>query len=82
MNYAVCELFNTDLNSGCFALQAPHSAAALVEGRLCLRMRWHGPEAHTDTQSLHYLLYEWRAGIWQRLGHQADREVKGQGQWL
>lgn len=72
-------LFDTDLDSSCIALQAPDSAAALVEGGLCLGMRWQSPEAHTDPQSLHYLLDEWGACIWKSLGHQADWEVKSQG---
>lgn len=73
---------DTDLDSSCVALQAPDGAAAFVEGGLCLRMGWHCPEAHTDPQSLHYLLDERGACIWQSLGHQADWQVKGQGQWL
>lgn len=73
---------DTDLDSSCVALQAPDGAAAFVEGGLCLRMGWHCPEAHTDPQSLHYLLDERGACIWQSLGHQADWQVKGQGQRL
>jgi len=75
-------MFDTNLDSSCVALQAPDGAAAFIEVGLCLRMRWHGPEAHTDPQSLRYLLDERGACIRQSLGHQADWEVKGQGQWL
>lgn len=75
-------MFDTNLYSSCVALQAPDGAAAFIEGGLSLRMGWHGPEAHTDPKSLHYLLNEWGACIWQSLGHQADWEVKSQGQWL
>ncbi len=73
---------DSNLDSSCVALQAPDGAAAFVEGWLCLRMGWHGPEAHTDPHSLHYLLDERGAHIRQSLWHQADWEVKGQGQWL
>lgn len=84
VNWIKClsSLFETDLDSGCIPLQAPDGAAALVEGGLCLGMRWQSPEAHIDPQSLHYLLDEWGACIWKSLGHQADWEVKSHGQWL
>lgn len=75
-------MFDADLDGGGAALQAPDGAAAFVEVGSRLRMRWHGPEAHTDPQSLHYLLDERRACVWQSLGHQADWKVKGQGQLL
>lgn len=39
---------DSDLDGGRVALQTPDGAAALVEGRLCLRVRWHSLEAHAD----------------------------------
>lgn len=73
-------LSQTDLDCSCVALQTPNGAATSIEGRLGLG--WHGPEADTDPQSLHYLLNEGWTCIWKRLRHQADWEVKGQGHRL
>lgn len=75
-------MFDSDLDSSRVALQTPDGAIALVEGRLCLRVRWHSLEAHADSQSLHHLLDERGARIWNSLGHQTDWKVKGQRQWL
>lgn len=74
---------HTNLDSGGVALETAHSAAAAVErGRgLGLRLML-GPERHADPQSLRHLLDERGAHIWQGLGHRADRQVKGQRQWL
>lgn len=76
------KIFDTNLDSGCVALQAPDGAAAFIEAGLRLRMGRRRPEAHTDPQSLNYLLNERGACVRQSLRHQADREVKSQGQWL
>lgn len=73
---------DSDLDGSRVALQAPDGAAALVEGGLCLRVRWHSLEAHADPQSLRHLLDERGARIWKSLGHQTDWKVKGQRQWL
>lgn len=62
-------MLETNLHSGGVAMQTPDGAAAFIEGRLCLRMRWYSPEAHTDPQSLHYLLDEWGTCVWKSLGY-------------
>lgn len=73
------KMFHANLHSSCIALQAPDGAAAAVKRVLCLRLWWHSPERHADPQRLHYLLDERGACIWQGLGHQTHRKIKGQG---
>lgn len=75
-------MFLTNLDSSYVALKPPDGAAASIKLGLGLRLGWHGPEAHTDPQSLHYLLDERGACIWKSLGHQTHRQVKSQGQRL
>lgn len=59
-HYPVVSLiFNANLYNICIALQTPDGAAASIKGWLGLRLGWHGPEAHTDPQSLYYLLDKW-----------------------
>lgn len=77
----VCVL-DSDLDSSCVALQAPDGTAALVEGRLRLRVRRNGFKAHTDTQGLRHLLDERGAGVGESLRNQTGRKVKGQRQRL
>lgn len=77
----VCVL-GSDLDSSCVALQSPDSTAALVEGRLRLRVRRNGFKAHTDPQGLRHLLDKRGAGVGESLRNQTGWEVKGQRQRL
>lgn len=75
-------VFDSDLDGSCVALQAPDGTAALVEGRLRLRVRRNGFEAHADPQSLRHLLDERGAGVGECLRNQTSRKVKGERQRL